>query len=236
MNDPSTHLALPVADAYDRWSATYDSHDNPMAFAATQVLRLRFGRAGADFGQTSAVVGLDIVEFGCGTGRNLAALKSLGAGSLTGLDLSGRMLAVAAARDSSFVLLRHDMTKPVPLADAGFDLALFSLSLEHVGDLEAPLREARRLLRPGGTVAIVEIHPSLSKGGIGAHFIDAGTTITMPTFAHDFKDYARAIAAAGLAPGPVTEWRASDFGVDLPARVLKRGPDAPWIVELTATA
>jgi malonyl-CoA O-methyltransferase len=233
MTDPSTQIALPVADAYDRWSATYDAYDNPMVFAAAQVLRQRLGDAP---GHRWPVTGLDIVEFGCGTGRNLAALKSLGARSLTGLDLSQRMLDVAAARDTSFALLRHDMTKPAPLDAARFDLVLFCLSLEHVGDLESPLREARRLLRPGGTLMIVEIHPSLSKGGIGAHFTDEGTTITMPVFAHGLDDYARAFASAGLTPGVVTDWRARDFDVDLPAKLLKRGPDAPWIVELTARA
>jgi malonyl-CoA O-methyltransferase len=131
---------LPIADAYDRWAALYDGYDNPMVFAAAQVIQAGF----AD------VVGKDVVELGCGTGRNLAALKALGARTLVGCDLSDGMLAKARERDPAFRLLRHDMAQPVPMPDASADLVLFCLTLEHVADLAHPLAEARRLLRPDG--------------------------------------------------------------------------------------
>ena len=57
---------LPLAAAYDRWSALYDAYDNPMVFAASHVVGTALGD----------VSGRDIIEFGCGTGRNLSALKA----------------------------------------------------------------------------------------------------------------------------------------------------------------
>lgn len=51
---------LPVAAAYDRWSAFYDAHDNPMVSVAAHVV-----------GALDNVPGQDVIEFGCGTGRNL---------------------------------------------------------------------------------------------------------------------------------------------------------------------
>src|SRR5919199_3150349 len=120
---------LSVGAAYDRWSALYDSYDNPMVFAAADVIRAGF----ADVREK------DVVELGCGTGRNLAALKDLGARTLTGCDLSDGMLAKARERDASFRLFRHDMTQqPVPLPDGSADLVLFCLSLEHAADLVRP--------------------------------------------------------------------------------------------------
>lgn len=216
---------LPVEEAYDRWSAGYDAYDNPMVFAAAQVV-----------GGFADVAGLDVVELGCGTGRNLAALRDMGARSLTGCDLSQGMLDKARARDPRFTLFRHDLARPVPLPAACADLVLFCLALEHMAGLEAPLREAGRLLRPGGRVAVVEIHPFLSQGGVGAHFKDAGGEVRMPTVPHRFMDYLNAFAAAGLRVAACREWRPVDFGVPAPLKALKRGPEFPLVVEFSASS
>ncbi|HZH27625.1 MAG TPA: methyltransferase domain-containing protein [Azospirillaceae bacterium] len=228
-NPPGAAVFLPVADAYDRWSGLYDSYDNPMVFAATAVIRAGLaGTPGWD------VRGADVVEFGCGTGRNLAMLKAHGARTLVGCDLSVGMLAKARARDAAFRLLRHDMAEPLPLPDASADLVLFCLSLEHVGDPGAPLREARRLLRPSGRVAVIEIHPFVSQGGVSAHFRDEAGEVRMPTFAHRFCDHLNAFAGAGLRVDACREWRPRDLGPSVPAKVLKRGPDVPLVVEFSA--
>ena len=136
---------LPLAAAYDRWSALYDEYDNPMVAAASHVVETALGD----------VSGQDIIEFGCGTGRNLSALKALGARSVTGCDLSAGMLVEARKRDRIVHLLHADMGQPLPLPNGSADLALFCLSLEHVADLAAPFREARRLLRPEGRLALI---------------------------------------------------------------------------------
>jgi len=213
---------LPVAAAYDRWSSGYDSYENPMVFAAEQIVR----------GFTD-VQGKDVVEPGCGTGRNLAALKALGARSVTGLDLSDGMLAKARARDPAFRLVRHDITQGLPLPDESADLVLFCLALEHIGDLAGVLREAARLLRPTGRIAIIEIHPFVSQGGTAAHFRDAAGEVRMPTFPHRFSDYLNALADAGLRVAACHEWRPRDFDAP-PEKALKRGPDFPLVVEFSA--
>jgi len=215
-------LFLSVAAAYDRWSAFYDSYDNPLLFAADQVVEALAGQ----------IAGLDLVEFGCGTGRHLARLGPRGAASLTGCDLSPGMLAQARSRVPAARLLLQDMMQPLPLADGSADLVLFCLALEHVGDLHPPLREARRLLRPGGRVALIEIHPVLSFGAVGAHFRDQETVVRMPTFAHGFADYVAALLAAGLTLTACREWRPRDLAGPLPSKVLKRGPDGPLLLEL----
>jgi len=219
----SRSVFLPVAGAYDRWAAAYDGYDNPMVFAATQAVAALAKR----------VAGKDVFEFGCGTGRNLAALKAGGASSLAGCDLSQGMLDQARARDPGLRLLRHDMTQALPLGDGVCDLALFSLSLEHVGDLRAPLGEARRILRPGGAIAVIEIHPALSLAGLQAHFKDGAQEVRMPTFAHGFVDYLNAFAALGLRVASCREWRPRDFAGPVPEKALRRGPDHPLVVEFS---
>ncbi|MDJ0389792.1 methyltransferase domain-containing protein [Roseomonas sp. E05] len=219
MSDSSTFL--PVSDAYDRWAATYDRDDNPLVFAARRAMA----------GLAAEASGLDVVEFGCGTGQNLSLLRRHGARSLRGCDLSAGMLAQARARDPALQLWQQDMAAPLPLADRMADLALFCLSLEHVAALAPPLAEARRVLRPGGRLAVIEIHPFMTLGGIGAHFHDAAGEVRMPSLPHSFADYLNSFATLGLRLLHCREWRPRDLGNDPPPKALKRGPDFPLLVQ-----
>lgn len=214
---------LSVPDAYDRWARLYDTYDNPMVAAATRVL--------AGFGAP----GESVYEFGCGTGRNLAALLQLGASHAAGCDLSAGMLEHARRRDPPLRLFQQDMAAPAPLPDASVDFALFSLTLEHVELLTPPLREARRLLNPNGRVLILEIHPFLSLTGVAAHFKDGDDEIHMPTYPHQFAAYCAAFTDAGLAIAHCREWRPCDFAPALTQKTFKRGADTPLLVEFQLT-
>lgn len=220
MSDSST-IHLSVEAAYDRWAGFYDGYDNPMVFVA--------GHAVASLAAIAA--GKDVFEFGCGTGRNLAVLKDVGAVGFGGCDLSEGMLEQARRRDPAFRLMRHDMTMPLAQPDGSADVALFCLSLEHVGELMSPLGEARRILRPGGRMAIVEIHPFLAIGGVAAHFDADGSEVRMPTFAHSFGDYLNTFAALGLSVEHCREWCPRDLPEPVPPKVLKRGADIPLAVQ-----
>ncbi|MBI4890478.1 MAG: class I SAM-dependent methyltransferase [Acidobacteria bacterium] len=177
--------------------------------------------------------GRDVFEFGCGTGRNLAAMREWGARSAAGCDLSEGMLAVARARGGELRLSQCDMCARVPVGDSSAGFILFSLTLEHVPDLEAPLREAARMLQPGGRVAIIEIHPFLSHDGLAAHFHEGGEEVRMPTFPHTFSGYIDAFRRSGLRLAECREWRPSDLGTPLPLQGMRRGPDFPMAVEFT---
>jgi malonyl-CoA O-methyltransferase len=226
MTEAPRTVRLSVAEAYDRWSLAYDDYPNSLVYAATKVVRAL----------TLGIAGKEVVEFGCGTGRNLEALKQGGAAGLTGLDLSPGMLAKAAERGLGAVLIEHDMTLPAPLVDACADHILFSLTLEHIARPATPLREARRLLRPYGRITVVEIHPFLSLGGLAAHFVLDGEQVEMPTYPHSFADHLNAFAEAGLRVAACKEWRPRDLGPETPERVFKRGADTPLVVEFSLEA
>jgi malonyl-CoA O-methyltransferase len=217
---------LSVAEAYDRWSPGYDAYENTMVLAATRAVAALAPQA----------QGKAALEFGCGTGRNLAALKAAGAARLVGLDLSQGMLDQARARDAALDLRLQDMAAPVAEPDGAFDIVLFSLTLEHVADMATPLREARRLLAPGGQAVVIEIHPYLSLGGLAAHFVQDGRTIRMPTVAHTVPDYVAAARAAGLVIDACREWKPGDLGPAAPAKAFKRGADTPIAIEFRLKA
>ena len=91
------------------------------------------------------------LDIGCGDGRLTADLD---ADELTGADVSAMALGRARARlpEARLVELEPDAT--LPFDDGEFDLVLLAETLEHVRDVQLLVSEARRVLRPGGTLAI----------------------------------------------------------------------------------
>ena len=104
-----------------------------------------------------------ILEVGCGTGRNLMALaKRVPKAQLTGLDLSGAMLAVArrktAALGSRLTLVERAYAAPLD-ETRGFDLVLCSYALTMFNPgYEQAIAAAAQDLAPGGHFAVVDFH------------------------------------------------------------------------------
>ena len=92
-----------------------------------------------------------VLDLGAGDGRLSA---ELGASELTLADVSEVALGRAAARLPQAVTVLVDPDAPLPLEDSSFDLVLCAETLEHVRDVQLLLSEARRVLVPGGTLAV----------------------------------------------------------------------------------
>jgi ubiquinone/menaquinone biosynthesis C-methylase UbiE len=101
-----------------------------------------------------------VLEVGFGPGvviQNLARLAS--AGHVAGVDPSREMVAQAQARNASAIQsgrveLRLGSAESLPLEDGSFDKALAINSMQVWPDPVAGLRELRRVLKPGGKVAL----------------------------------------------------------------------------------
>jgi demethylmenaquinone methyltransferase / 2-methoxy-6-polyprenyl-1,4-benzoquinol methylase len=81
--------------------------------------------------------------------------------TVVGVDQSPEMLAagrerVAHARLSDRIELREARAEELPFADGEFDAVTFTYLLRYVDDVPATLRELVRVVRPGGTVAMLE--------------------------------------------------------------------------------
>ena len=91
------------------------------------------------------------------TGTGLVAERLLAAGHpVTGLDQSPGMLAVARQRLAGRVELVEASAEALPFADASYDHLTFTYLLRYVDDVGAVLRELARVVRPGGSVAMLE--------------------------------------------------------------------------------
>ena len=138
-----------VQRMFDRIAPVYD----PMNRLMTAGLDRRWRRLTAE-----AVVrrGDRVLDACCGTGDLALAAQRAGAASVIGLDFSTRMLERARRKSASFEWTEGDVLA-LPFEDAVFDAATVGFGVRNVADLDRALGELRRVLVPGGRLAILEI-------------------------------------------------------------------------------
>jgi demethylmenaquinone methyltransferase / 2-methoxy-6-polyprenyl-1,4-benzoquinol methylase len=133
---------------FDRIAPVYDAMNHAMSAG----LDRRWRRLTAE-----AVVapGDRVLDACCGTGDLALAAQAQG-GKVTGLDFSEGMLERARRKSSDVEWIRGDLLR-LPFQDAAFEAVTVGFGVRNVEDLDRALRELRRVLKPGGRLAILEI-------------------------------------------------------------------------------
>jgi SAM-dependent methyltransferase len=93
---------------------------------------------------------LDILDAGCGSGRNMVDLARLG--TVTGLELADASVARARSRGVGEVV--QATLEEMPFGAGSFDLAVSFDVIEHLDDDRRALAELRRVVRPGGLLVV----------------------------------------------------------------------------------
>jgi demethylmenaquinone methyltransferase/2-methoxy-6-polyprenyl-1,4-benzoquinol methylase len=137
-----------VRRMFDRIAPVYDAMNRTM----TAGLDRRWRRLTAE---AAVRPGDDVLDACCGTG-DLAIAAFRAGGNVTGLDFSSAMLARARRKAPGLEWIEGDLLA-LPFADASFDSATVGFGVRNVEDLGRAIEELRRVLRPGGRLAVLEI-------------------------------------------------------------------------------
>ncbi len=157
--DEGADRAAYVRAMFGEISGRYDLMNRVMTVGQDLHWRRRAARAVVHAGDT-------VADLGSGTGDLAFACLEAGAARVVGLDVAGPMLVRARAKGRA--ISPHagfglgDATC-LPLPDGSVDVWCSAFMVRNVPDLDRALREALRVLRPGGRLAVLEI-PRMDSG------------------------------------------------------------------------
>jgi demethylmenaquinone methyltransferase / 2-methoxy-6-polyprenyl-1,4-benzoquinol methylase len=138
-----------VQRMFDRIAPVYDAMNRVMTAGLDQRWRRATVREAVREGDR-------VLDACCGTGDLAVAARKAGARDVVGVDFSERMLERARRKAPEVEWIQADVLQ-LPFEDASFDSVVVGFGVRNVEDLEAGLKELRRVLRPGGRLGILEI-------------------------------------------------------------------------------
>ncbi len=138
-----------VRRMFDRIAPVYDAMNRVMTAGLDRRWRALTVRAVVRPGD-------QVLDACCGTGDLALAARTAGAARVVGVDFSEQMLERARRKDPALEWVRADVLD-LPFEAGSFDAAVVGFGIRNVEDLEASLRELRRVLAPGGRIGILEI-------------------------------------------------------------------------------
>jgi SAM-dependent methyltransferase len=191
------------------------------------------------------------VDMGCGEGRVARDLLARGHRVVA---FDGSPALVAAARDyTPSVSAEVADAAALPLPDACADLVVAFMVLHDVEDVHGAIREAARVLEPGGHLCLAIVHPINSAGRFEGETADApfrirgsylarfdysdraerdGLTMVFHSRHRPLEDYFAALAASGLALEKLREPAVPDNGATTPG--LRRWQRVPLFLHMLA--
>jgi SAM-dependent methyltransferase len=170
------------------------------------------------FAEIVPAPGRRTLEVGCGEGR---VCRDLGARGhrVVGLDAAPSLVAAAREADPAGTYVVGDAAH-LPFGGGEFDLVVAYNSLMDIADMPGAVREAARVLEPGGRLCVSVTHPLIDAGAFESREPDApfritgsylergrrrrlalerdGLRFTFEDALYPLEDYARALEGAGL--------------------------------------
>lgn len=184
--------------AYNIWSEQYDTNENKTRDLEAISVREHITGQGYE----------SCLEIGCGTGKNTAWLITQ-AKQVLAVDLAEEMLAKAKQKINSpnVTFLQADITKDWSFTGGNqFDLATFSLVLEHIENLDAIFAQLKKVMQPNGMVYIGELHPFKQYNGSKARFETNEGVQIVNCFNHHITDFIEAARNNGFALITINEY------------------------------
>ncbi|MCA9667340.1 MAG: ubiquinone/menaquinone biosynthesis methyltransferase [Myxococcales bacterium] len=137
---------------FDRIAAHYDQLNRVISLGLDRRWRRALCRAVLE---VSARPVQRVLDLATGTGDVALALREEGVGQVVGVDPSVKMLRVAAGKHA--LPLVCGVGEQLPLASDSVDASVIAFGIRNVRDRARTLSELRRVTRPGGAVAVLEL-------------------------------------------------------------------------------
>ena len=186
-----------VERAYKTWSEQYDTNEN----------KTRDLEALSLIETLSKIQFENCLEIGCGTGKNTVWLEQH-AKQITAVDLTKEMIdkAMQKVKTQNIVFEIADITKEWTFAKGLYDLATFSLVLEHIENLEEVFSKLAKVIKIGGYVYVGELHPFKQYAGSKARFTTEAGEQVVTCFNHNISDFTNAANKFGFETTVVNEY------------------------------
>jgi ubiquinone/menaquinone biosynthesis C-methylase UbiE len=173
-----------VQEAYNIWAGQYDTNLNKTRDLEATALRQSIKQHAIN----------NCLEIGCGTGKNTEWLATM-ATNVVAVDFSAKMLAIATQKIKAInvqfvqanIMHNWDFAGPKK-----FDLAVFSLVLEHFENLHTIFNKLNSVMDTNGILYIGELHPYKQYNGSKARFEKNGEVQIVPCFNHNISDFVAA--------------------------------------------
>ena len=199
------------SEAYTRWANNYDTVINSTRDLEAKAFREILLTIQFD----------DVLEIGCGTGKNTEWLLAKSK-SIIAADFSEGMLAKAKTKiDNKIVqFIKTDVREQWLFNENSFDLISFSLVLEHIENIDFIFKEAKCVLKPGGFLYIGELHPFKQYAGSKARFDVEDGVFELECFIHNISDYLNTAKKHQFECVELMEWFDDNNAKDTIPRLL----------------
>jgi ubiquinone/menaquinone biosynthesis C-methylase UbiE len=166
-------------EAYNEWSENYDTVINKTRDVEAAALRKVL----------SSVPFINVLEIGCGTGKNTEWLITK-AEKIVAVDFSEGMIAKAKEKikNDKIKFVQADIRNEWSFG-SNFDLITCSLVLEHIQDLDFIFQQVNNSLVSQGYFYIGELHPFKQYLGTKAKFENESGLIELECFTHNISEF-----------------------------------------------
>jgi demethylmenaquinone methyltransferase/2-methoxy-6-polyprenyl-1,4-benzoquinol methylase len=161
-----------VREMFSRIAPRYDLLNHLLSLEVDRLWRMRLARR---FGAVLKNPEASVLDLCCGTGDLAATFRRAGPARVVGVDFAHPMVTRAVAKDVSAgascgavhgrknqAYIEADALE-LPFADARFDLVATAFGFRNLANYERGLIEIRRVLKPGGALAILEFSEPRSR-------------------------------------------------------------------------
>ena len=186
-----------IKEAYQEWSHQYDTNENKTRDLEAIALRSVLSKLELN----------KVLEFGCGTGKNTVWFEQ-NAKEILSADFSEAMIAKAAEKVKSSMVLFviADINEPWNFTKDKFDLASFSLILEHIDNIDEIFSKSNTILKSGGYMYIGEFHPFKQYAGSKARYSTSEGEQLVTCYTHNGSDFIHAANKYGFSLIELEEW------------------------------